>query len=377
VPTDDKRLEAAVRGAERFLNAWHGSPTTAELLRAVADDTPEDERRDVYGSGERLGRFERRIAELLGKEAAIFMPSGTMAQQIAVRIWCDRRSNRTVAFHPTCHLELHEEHAYARLHRLDRRLVGDPHRLISLADLAALREPVAVLLLELPQRELGGRLPAWRELVAQTSWARERSIALHLDGARLWEAQPFYRRPHAAIADLFDSVYVSFYKGLRGLAGAALAADADTVAEARIWQRRHGGSLVTMHPFVVAAERGLDERLPRMAAYLRHARAIAKELATVDGLEVVPSPPQTPLFHLLMRGDHDRLVDAALSIAEERKVFLFGGPSSTTSPSWQRHEVHVGEVTLALAPAEVADLYAEVLSRAAAPRRRPRRPTRR
>jgi threonine aldolase len=286
-----------------------------------------------------------------------------------VRIWCDRRGSRVVAFHPTCHLELYEEDAYARLHGLDRRLVGDPNRLVTLADLEAIREPVAVLLLELPQRELGGRLPAWRDLVAQTAWARERDIALHLDGARLWEAQPFYRRPHADIADLFDSVYVSFYKGIRGLAGAALAADAATVAEARIWQRRHGGNLATMHPFVVAAEQGLDQRLPRMGAYLRHARAIARELAAVDGLEVVPSPPQTPLFHVLMHGDRDRLVGAALAIAAERKVFLFGDPSPTPSPSWQRHEVHVGEVSLALAPTEVAELYTEVLARAAAPRR--------
>jgi hypothetical protein len=148
------------------------------------------------------------------------------------------------------------------------------------------------------------------------------------------------------------------------MAGAALAAEEDVVAEARIWQRRHGGNLVTQHPFVVAAERALDERLGRLPAHLDHARALAAELATVDGLEVVPDPPQTPLFHLLMRGDHDRLADAALSVAEERKVFLFADPSSTTSPSWQRHEVMVGEVTLELGPEELRELYVEVLERA-------------
>jgi threonine aldolase len=255
-----------------------------------------------------------------------------MAQQIAARIYCDRRGNRTVAFHPTCHLEIHEERAYERLHGLHGKLVGDPNRLIALEDLEALREPVAMLLLELPQREIGGRLPEWDDLLAQVEWARARQIALHLDGARLWEAQPFYERPHAEIAGLFDSVYVSFYKGLGGMAGAALAADAETIAEARVWLRRHGGNLVTLHPFVVAAERALDERLDRMSAYLAHARALAAELAMVDGLEVVPDPPQTPMFHLLLRGTRERLADAALSLAEERKVFLFADPSSTTSP---------------------------------------------
>jgi threonine aldolase len=377
MPFDRKRFQAAVAGADRFLNAWHGGPTTAERMRTIADATAEGERRDVYGSGERVERLERRVAELLGKEAAVFMPTGTMAQLVAVRIWCDRRGIPTIAFHPTCHLELHEEDAYARLHGLGRRLVGDPSELIALEDLESIREPIGVLLLELPQREIGGRLPAWRELVAQTAWAREHGIAVHLDGARLWEAQPFYRRSHARIAELFDSVYVSFYKGLGGLAGAALAADADTIAEARVWQRRHGGSVVTQHPFVVAAELALDERLGRASVYLRHARAIGKALSTLEGLEVVPNPPQTALFHLHLRGDRDRLADAALAIAEERKVFLFADPGPTSSPSWRRHEVHVGEPSLALTPTEVRDLYAEVLARAAAPRRGSPRATRR
>jgi threonine aldolase len=370
---DEDRARAAVRGAERFLNAWHGRHSLRDRLGAIAASTSEDERADSYGSGERIERLEARTAELLGKESAVFMPSGTMAQQIAARIWSERRGIRTLAFHPMCHIELHEEKGYERLHGLHAKLVGDPNRLITLDDLEALREPVAMLLLELPQRELGGLLPTWEDLIAQAEWARAHEVALHLDGARLWEAQPFYERPHAEIAGLFDSAYVSFYKGLGGMAGAALAGAAETIAEARVWLRRHGGNLVTMHPFVVAAERALDERLDRMPTYAAHARALAASLATVDGLEVVPDPPQTPMFHLLLRGERERLIDAGLSLAEERKVFLFADPSSTTSPSWQRLEVAVGEITLELGPDEVRDLFAEVLARAAAPPARGRR----
>ena len=361
---DDDRIRAAIAGAERHLNAWHGGPTLREKLAAVAEGTAPDERMDHYGTGERIERLERRVAELLGKEAVVFMPSGTMAQQIALRIWSERRGIRTVAFHSTCHLEIHEERAYEWLHGLRARLVGDPNRLIGLEDLEAIREPVAALLLELPQREIGGLLPEWDDLVGQSAWAREREIAMHLDGARLWEAAPYYDRPHAEIAALFDSVYVSFYKGLGALAGSALAGDAALVAEARVWQRRHGGNLVTMHPFVVSVEQALDERLERAPAYLAHARALVAELSTLDDLEVLPDPPQTAVFHLLLRGDRERLSDAALAVAEERGVFLFGDPGTTTSPSWQRHEVMVGEVTLALDPVEVRDLYAEILERA-------------
>jgi threonine aldolase len=364
VPEED-RAHAAIAGAGRFLNAWHGTPRPREQLERLTQLVEATERRDRYGEGERLDRLERRTAELLGKEAAAFMPSGTMAQQIALRISCDRRGLHAVAFHPTCHLELHEEKGYARLHGLHAVLVGDPNGLLTLADLERIREPVAALLLELPQREIGGRLPAWEELVAQTGWARAHGVALHLDGARLWESQPFYDRPHAEIAALFDSVYVSFYKGLGGMAGAVLAGDAELVAEARVWQRRHGGTLVTMFPYVVAAEAALDERLERMPAYWAHARELAGALATLDGLEVVPDPPQTPLFHLLLRGERDRLVDAALSVAEEHGVFLFADPSSTTSPRWQRHEVMVGDVTLELHASELRGFYAEVLARAA------------
>jgi threonine aldolase len=358
---DDARTKAAISGAERFLNGWHGRVMRGRL-QEIAEATGEQERPDIYGAGERIERLEARIAELLGTKAAVFMPSGTMAQQIALRIWSDRRGSRTVAFHPTCHLEIHEQKGYQLLHGLHGRLVGNRDSLIALADLEAIHEPVAALLLELPQREIGGRLPPWDDLVAQTGWARERGIALHLDGARLWEVGPFYERDHAQIAGLFDSVYVSFYKDLGALAGAALAGDAELVAEARVWQRRHGGNLVTMHPFVVSAELSLDQRLERIPAFVEHARALAASLSLVEGIEVVPDPPQTPMFHVLLRGDRERLSDAALRLAEERKVFLFADPDPTTSPSVQRHEVMVSDATLLLDPDEVAALYQQVLA---------------
>jgi threonine aldolase len=363
---DEERFRAAVDGAKRFLNAWHGRPTMRQRLAALAEATGDDERPDMYGSGTRIERLEQRVAELLGKEAAAFMPTGTMAQQIALRIWSERKHCHTVAFHPTCHLEIHEHKGYALLHGLHGRLVGDPNQLLTLAELEAIDEPLAALLLELPQREIGGLLPEWDDLLAQTAWARERGVALHLDGARLWEAGPFYGRPYAEIAALFDTVYVSFYKGLGGLAGACLAGDAELVAEARVWQRRHGGSVVTLHPYVVSAELSLDERLGRISDYLEHARSLASALASVDGIEIVPDPPQTPLFHIALRGELERLSDAALAVAEEHKVFLFASPHATSLPGWQRHEVMVGDSTLALRADEVRDLYAEVLARASA-----------
>jgi threonine aldolase len=335
-------------------------------LERLASGVSDEDLTDRYGEGALIERFEARVADLLGTEAAVFMPSGTMAQQIALRIHADRRGTSTVAFHPTCHLELHEEKGYERLHGLHGLLVGDQARLISLTDLEGLREPVAALLLELPQRELGGLLPDWDELVAQSGWARKRGIAVHLDGARLWEAAPWYGREHADIAGLFDSVYVSFYKGLGGLAGCALAGSKEFVAEARVWQVRHGGRLAALYPFVVAAEIGLDLHLPRMEMRYRKAVEIGAALATHPALDVVPDPPQSPLMHLYLHGDAERLVEAALDLAEERLTWMFGRLHPTPLPNLHRHELMVGEAALELSTDEIASLYAELLERAGA-----------
>src|SRR5262249_58225061 len=104
-------------------------------------------------------------------------------------------------------------------------------------------EPLGALLLELPQRDLGGQLPVWRDLRAQATWAGANGVSMHLDGSRLWQCGPFYRRPLREIAALFDTVYVSLYKDLGALGGCVLAGAKDVIAEARVWRVRHGGRL--------------------------------------------------------------------------------------------------------------------------------------
>ena len=344
---------------------WLGSQrpaTAAELLRRAADTLPRDARPDRYGEGEFVEAFERRVADLLGKDDAALMPSGTMAQQIALRIHCDRRGVSTVAFHPTCHLELHEHGGYAHLHGLKAELVGGQDRLIELDDLEALHAPLGAVLIELPQREIGGRLPEWDDLVRQMEWARSRDAATHLDGARIWESAPYYERPHAEIAALFDTVYVSLYKGLGGFAGSLLAGPGDVVAEATVWRRRHGGSLFNLFPFAAAAQRGLDELVPQMARFLAHARALAAALCEVPGITLIPDPPQTPLFHLHLRGDRDALRERALDLAQERRVWLFNRLEPSVVPGINKLELNIGEPALQISPQEAAELFATVVA---------------
>jgi len=183
-PGDDER-RAVYNRCERFLSG-HGPSRPHAMLAALAAATDPDEQADRYGEGEIIEQLEREVAELLGKEAAVFMPSGTMAQQIALRVWSERKQCHTVAFHPTCHLEIHEQKGYQALHGLRGLLVGNAHQVITLDDVKAVQEPLAALLLELPLREIGGQLPSWDDLEAQSVWAREHNIGMHMDGARVY-----------------------------------------------------------------------------------------------------------------------------------------------------------------------------------------------
>jgi len=340
----------------RFL-AGHGPRTAADWLAMITPDAGIDR----YGAGGAEEALEKETCRLLGKPAAVFMPSGTLAQQAALRVHADRRGSRAIGFHPTCHLEVHEDKAYQRLHGLVGLAVGNPRTLITMADLRAVAEPFAAMLFELPQREIGGQLPPWDTLVEQVRHARERKWAVHLDGARLWESTPFYARSPAEIAALFDTVYVSFYKGLGGLAGACLAGEEEVIAEARAWRKRHGGTLFGLWPQAAAALTGLRDRLPRMPAYVEYARAIADPLADVDGIEVVPNPPQTPMMHLYLRTDEARFRAAACRIARERGVYTWPQSAPGATPATRKVEFTVGDATLGFAPAEAAAIVAELL----------------
>lgn len=268
---------------------------------------------------------------------------------------------------------MHEERGYEHLHGLHGRPVGHRDRMLERADLDRIIEPVGALLLELPQRDLGGQLPAWRELRSQAAWARANGVALHLDGARLWQCGPFYRRPLSEISALFDTVYVSLYKDLGALGGCVLAGPEHVIAEARVWRIRHGGRLSTFDPMALSAERGLDEVLPRMPSFVRKARQIGAALARVDGVTLVPDPPQVAMLHVAVRGELERLDDALLEIAKERRTLIAGGFEPTALPNVQRTELGIGAPSLEVPTREIAELYAQLVSRAAKPPRRARR----
>ncbi|MEV6488588.1 beta-eliminating lyase-related protein, partial [Actinoplanes sp. NPDC051633] len=281
--------------------------------------------------------------------------SGTMAQAATLRVHADRRTTRTVVWHPYCHLARHESEAHQRLHGLTGRAVGETERLLTAADLAGVAEPVAALLLELPQRDLGGRLPSWPELEKQTGWARDRGAATHLDGARLWEAAAGYQRPPAEIAALFDTVYVSFYKGVGALSGCCVAGPEQDVAEVREWRHRLGGTLYGLWPAAASALTLLPGALAEMPARMDHTHAIAAALREVATVRVLPDPPQTPMMHLLLNTTAESYAARAKKLADETQFWVWPRAMATGDPDVVRCELGVGTATLRHKPAFIAE----------------------
>ena len=348
---------AALRATcTRFL-AGHGAGRAADLLTTIPPDTQTDR----YGEGGVVTELESEVMLVLGKPAAVFLPSGTMAQQAVLRVHADRRQRRVIVFHPACHIDTHEGRGYERLHHLTGRPTGEPGRLLTVADLDQVAEPAGALVIELPQRDLGGQQPDWAGLEAQAGWARGRGAAVHLDGARLWESAAGYGKPPAEIAALFDTVYVSFYKGLGALPGCCVSGPEDVVAEVREWRHRMGGTLFGLWPNAASALSCLARRLPMMPRYLSHTRAIANALRDLPGVTIIPDPPQTPMLHLLLRTSAEYFAAAARRLANERGVWTWPAAMSTPDPGTQRVELGVGDATLALQPGEVREIISALL----------------
>ena len=121
----DTKLEALAESCTRFL-AGDGPRRTGALLATI----PADTKTDYYGIGGVVADLEAEVASLLGKQAALFMPTGTMAQQATLRVHADRRGSRSIVFHPACHLETNEERGYQRLHALFGMPVGSRAALV-------------------------------------------------------------------------------------------------------------------------------------------------------------------------------------------------------------------------------------------------------
>ena len=317
---------------------------------------------DVYAEHGAVERLEREVRELLGKPAAAFFPSGIMAQQAALRVHTERAGCPRVALPDLSHLLVHEEDAVRvlqglRVETLTRGFTA-PH-----ADhLQAIPGRLGAVLVELPLRDAGCLLPSYDDLAGLSAACRRRGVALHLDGARLWESVDFLGHTLADIAALGDTVYVSFYKGLGGLAGAMLLGEEDVIAEARLWRRRMGGTIFRNTAMVVSALAGLRDRLGVIPACVHWARAFAAALP--DAITVQPPIPHTNQF-LAYASVDPAAVNARLLAYTQREDLALGGAPwyvPAKDPGRAMTEFIIGDGALELDPVETATLVGDLVA---------------
>ena len=358
----DERFAAASDAATvSVLRGPRRTPAEAFAALAAACADFGITKSDWYGAeGGAVEPLEAQIAELLGKPAAVFLPTGTMAQQAVLRVWCERRGSMRVALPDLAHPLAHEQDGPRLLHGFRFEHLTTGATVPTAAHLAAVRGELGAAMIELPLREAGCIAPTWDELQELSTAAHGRGVPLHVDGARLWEVAPFYEgRSIADLAGLFDSVYVSFYKGLGAFAGAAVAAAEDVVAEVRQWRRRMGGEMFQMTPYALSALLALRDELPRMGECVAWARTFAAA-ATANGLRVRPEVPQSTTFVLYADRSPAEINDRLLAFLESEQVNLCARWRPTEVPGFAQCEIAVAAPALAHDPLHVAAQIAKI-----------------
>jgi threonine aldolase len=242
---------------------------------------------DVYGEDPTVNRLEAEIAAITGKEAAIFVPSGTMGNQIALQ--CHTQRGEEVLLGESAHLSFDESGAGAAWAGVQFRTVGRGG-LFTAAELAgALQEPddhcatQRLVALENPHNRGGGITFAQADALAIAALARSKGLKLHLDGARIWNAAVALGLSPAELAAPFDTVNVCFSKGLGAPVGSALCGSRATITAARRFRKMFGGGMRQAGVLAAAARYALEHHRERIAEDHAAARQIAAALRAVPG----------------------------------------------------------------------------------------------
>jgi threonine aldolase len=350
-------------GARKVLTHHRGA-NPATNLAAMAQSSYAQLDNDFYGEGGAVASLEKRVAALLGKPLALFFFKGVLAQLCVLRVHADEQASTSVALHPLSHIDYDEANAIEHLHNLHPVRLGRSAPFTA-KQLGEVTEKLGCVVVELPLRRAGYLLPAWDELVAISAWCRQHGVPLHLDGARLWEAAAGYGRSLAEVAALADSVYVSFYKGLGGIAGCAVAGQHGFIEKLKVWKTRHGGNVFTVYPSAIKAHMGLDHYLDKFRHYVERARALAPRIAAMSPLRVYPARPDANAFHILIPGEPERLAAAHRAFCAETSVWLFNSFAEAPLPMHAIAEVVIGDTCESWSNDEAAGWVASFVERSA------------
>ncbi|HOW65502.1 MAG TPA: GntG family PLP-dependent aldolase [Candidatus Paceibacterota bacterium] len=246
---------------------------------------------DVFGEDPTVNRLEKRVAEILGLEAAVFMPTGTMSNQAAVR--AHTMPGDEIILEADAHIFRYEAGAPAALSGVMCQCIRGRRGLFTTAEMLAvvrasdLHFPVSRLVcLENTHNYGGGSIWPLDQLIDVVRAARQRGIKTHLDGARLWNASVATGIPESDYAREFDSVSVCFSKGLGAPVGSALAGSFDFVKKARRCRKQFGGGMRQAGLLAAAALYALEHHRSQLPQDHANARLLAEALATMTGIEV-------------------------------------------------------------------------------------------
>jgi threonine aldolase len=248
---------------------------------------------DVIDVDPTVERLQSRCAELLGKEAAIFVPSGTMANQIAVRLHC--QAGDELICDVESHIYNYEQGAFAQLTGVATRTVEGRYGVMTVEQLRDLIRPdnehmvrTRLVWIENTHNRGAGRVQPHENLAEICRWAEQNGLRRHLDGARLFNAEVASGIPVADWARHFDTVSVCFSKGLGAPVGSALAGPRDLIRLARRHRKVLGGGMRQAGIIAAGALYALENNVQRLAEDHANAQRLAEAIRATEGLTLQP-----------------------------------------------------------------------------------------
>jgi threonine aldolase len=276
---------------------------TAAMREAMARAEVGD---DVFGDDPTVKALESQTAELLGKEAALFVPSGTMANQLAIRSHTEPGDE--ILVEANAHIYYYEGGGPVALSGVMCRCINGQRGIFTGADVeAALRlaDPhfprTRLVCLENTHNRGGGKIWSIGQVQEVAAAARKHGLQLHLDGARLWNASVAAGIPERDYAAYFDTVSVCFSKGLGAPVGSALAGPKAFIERARRFRKMFGGGMRQAGIIAAGALFALANHRARLAEDHANAKALASGLAAVNGLEAAPAEVETNMVRFRVR----------------------------------------------------------------------------
>jgi threonine aldolase len=307
--------------------------------------------------------LEQRMAALLGKEMALFLPSGTLANHLALRLLATR--GRRVLVQRESHIYNDTGDCAQELSGLTLIPLAPQRATFTLAEVedeigrlpeARVSTPIGVISIESPVRRLQGEVFDLAEMQRITAFAREQRIGLHLDGARIFLASAYTGIAPASYAALFDTVYVSLYKYFNAAAGAVLAGPRELIENLYHERRMFGGSLRQAWPYAAVALHYLDGFGERFQRSIAAAETLLQALRRQPGCEVRRPTAATNVARLRVFGaDAESLPERLLA----RGIAI--RPALNASPEGAEFELFTNETILRRPANDIVETFIEVL----------------